>query len=130
MGEARRICHDTLQIFFEASRVSLQINANTLLPFEPPPYLGSTIAYNNSDWTAVFQNLRKAQRRWGIISKLLTKTGAKVWARRMTYKAVVQIMLLYGRKFWFFMGEMLNILEGFRHQAVRRVESMTAKCVA
>ena len=48
-GEERRLRCETLQRCFEASRVSLQINADTLPPPEAFPYLGRTIAYKNSD---------------------------------------------------------------------------------
>ena len=34
-------------------------------------YLGRTIAYNKSDWTAVYQNLQKALRQCGMISIVL-----------------------------------------------------------
>ena len=59
------------------------------------PYLERTIEYNNSDWTAVFQNLRKAQRRWGMILKVLKNTVATVQAHGIMYKAVENKLLLY-----------------------------------
>ena len=63
--------HDTLQHFFEESRVLLHINANTLALSEAFPYLGWTITCNNSDWEEVYLNLRKARRRWGMIVMVL-----------------------------------------------------------
>ena len=33
-----------------------------------------------SDWAAVYQNLRKALRRWEIIERVMTKTGATMRA--------------------------------------------------
>ena len=48
-GEERRRRRETLQRYFEESRVSFQINAEALPPLEAFPYLGRTIAYNNSD---------------------------------------------------------------------------------
>ena len=62
-GEERRLRRETLKRYFEASKVSFQINAETLPPSEAFPYLGRTITYNNSNWEAVYQNLRKARRR-------------------------------------------------------------------
>ena len=70
-GEERCIRRETLQCFFEASSVSLYINEETLPPLEAFPYLGRIIAYNNSDWAAVYLNLRKSQRRWGMIERVL-----------------------------------------------------------
>ena len=62
-----RLRCDTLQHCFEESRFSFQINANTLPPSEAFPYLGWTIAFKNSNLAAVYQNLRKAWRQWGLV---------------------------------------------------------------
>ena len=48
---------ETLQHCFEASRVSFQINAETLPPLEAFPYMGRAIAYYNSNWAVVHLNL-------------------------------------------------------------------------
>ena len=53
---------DTLQCCFEASRVLFLINAKALPPSEAFTYLGRTITYNNSNWLAVYSNLRKSWR--------------------------------------------------------------------
>ena len=79
--EERRLRRETLQRCFEASRVSFHINAKTLPPLEALPYLGQTISYNNSDWTAVYLNLRKARRRWGMTVRVIERVGATVRAR-------------------------------------------------
>ena len=84
------------------------------------PYLGRTVAYNNSNWEALYQNLRKDQRRWGMLAKVLTKSGAVVWSQEMIYKTVVQTVLPYGSKIWVAMGEMLTVLEGFHHWVARK----------
>ena len=68
-------------------------------PLEPEdvlPYIIHTIAYNNSDSAAVYHNLQKAWRFFGVISKVLKKTGATVTALGMIYKVVVQTFLVYG----------------------------------
>ena len=62
-GEEGWIRREILQGFFESSTVLFRINANTLPILEAFPYLGRTIAYNNSDWPEVFQNLKKARSR-------------------------------------------------------------------
>ena len=61
-------------------------------PLEPVaefPYLGRTVAYINSNWAALYQNLRKARRRWEMVRKLESKTGAVVQAWGKLYKAFV-----------------------------------------
>ena len=93
--------------------VSFQINAKTLPPSEAFPYLGRMISYNNSDWAVVYLNLRKAWRWWGMIERILERTGATVRSRGAMYKAVAQSVLLYGSKRWVLTGEMFKVLEGF-----------------
>ena len=39
----------------------------------------------------------EAQRRWGVVSKVLKNMEETVWSQAMMYKAVVQTVLLYGR---------------------------------
>ena len=58
------------------------------------PYLGRKNAYNNSDWTAIYQNLRKSRRRWGMTLKVMDKTGETVRAQGMMYKVVAQSVIL------------------------------------
>ena len=83
------------------------------------PYLLRKIANNNSDWLAIYQNLRKAQRRWGIVAKVPENAGETVLYQGSMYKAVAQSVILYGRESWVVMGGMPKFLEGFHHQSAR-----------
>ena len=96
-GEERRIRCKTLQRCFEASKVLFQINTDTLPLLEDFPYLGWTIAYNNSDWEEVYQNLRKVRRWWEMVERVLERTGATVWSQGAMYKSLAQLVLLYSR---------------------------------
>ena len=115
-GEERRLRRETLQHCFKAIRVLFQINADTLPPSEAFPYLGRKIAYNKIDWAAVYLNLRKARRRWGMLLRVLERTGATVREQGAMYKAVEHSVLLYGRESWVVTGEMLKFLVGFHHR--------------
>ena len=42
------------------------------------------------------------------------------------YKAVAQLVLLYGSESWAVTGEMLKVLEGFQHREARRITGMTS----
>ena len=53
--------------------------------------------------------------------------GAKVRSWGLMYKAVSQLVLLYGSKIWVVMGEMLKVLEGFHHWEEQRITGMIAK---
>ena len=61
--------------------------------------------------------------------RVLTKTGAKLKARGMIYKAVAQKVLLYGSKIWVVTGAMLKILEGFQYWEARRITGMASTYV-
>ena len=97
-----------------------------LLPSKTFPYLGRTITYNNRYWAAVYQNLRKAQRRWEMIKRVLSKTGATVRDRGMMYKVVTQSVILYGSDRWLVTGNMLKVLEGFHNRTARWITGMMA----
>ena len=116
-GEERRIIRNTLHHYFKEIQVLFQINAETLPPLEDFPYLGRTIAYNNRDWAAVYQNMKKSRMRWEMVSRLLESTGAMVWAQRAMYKVVVQLVLLYDSKIWVVTREMLKLLGGLYYRA-------------
>ena len=75
----------------------------------------------------MYHNLRKAWRRWWMISKVLTNTRAMVWDRGIIYKVVAQAVLLYGINSWVVMTEMLKVLEGFHHWSARRIAGITGQ---
>ena len=54
-------------------------------------YLGYTVSFNNSDWEALYQNLRKSLLWWDMVVKMLTRTGLAVRSRKraIIYKAAV-----------------------------------------
>ena len=71
------------------------LNTEPLYPVVEFPYLGRTVAYKNSNWVALYQNLQKVQWRWEIVGKVVTMIEATVRARGIMYKAIVQLVLLY-----------------------------------
>ena len=101
-----------------------------LPPLEAFKFLGRTITYNNINWAAVYQNLQKYWRRWGMIARVLESTGITVRSRGAMYKAVAQSVLLYGRKSWVGTKKILKFLEMFHHRSVRQITVLTAKCGA
>ena len=69
--------------------MAIKVDLNPIEATTAFPYLGRTITYNNSDWEALYSNLRKSQRIWGIVEKVLGKEGVPINPRAMIYKAVV-----------------------------------------
>ena len=62
-----------------------------------------------------------------MITRVLEKTGATVKARGMMYKAMTQLVLLYGSYIWVTTGARIKVLEGFHHQEDRRVKGTKEK---
>ena len=108
-----------------SSRVSIQVNSDPPKYVDAFPYLCCTIVYNNSDWEAVYHDLWKARRHWEMISKVLTKTGAKVQAHDIIYISVEQTVLLYGCESWLVTVAILELLEVSRHQASQKIAEIT-----
>ena len=94
---------------------------DTMDPTVALPYLVHTVAYNNSKGVSLYQNLKKAQRQWGMVAKLMTKAGVVVRLQSMIYKAVFQTVLLYGSDVWVVTGAILTVLEGFHHRLARQI---------
>ena len=94
------------------------------------PYItfGVQFPIQTAIWTAVYQNLKKAQRWWGMVARVLAKTGATVQYRGVIYKALDQSVLMYGSESWAVTWAKLTVLEGFHHGAARRITSMTVTC--
>ena len=49
--------------------------------------------------------------------KIIEMAGATVRVRGTMYKAVAQLVLLYGRESWVVTGEMIKVLTAFHHRA-------------
>ena len=52
-----------------------------------------------------------------MVVRVIERMGATVRDHGMMYKAVAQLVLLYGSESWVVTGEMLKVLERFRHRA-------------
>ena len=63
----------------------------------------------------MYNNLRKAWRCWGVMSKVLTKTRATVWDPGMIYKSVVKTVILYGRESWVVKEYIMKVLEALNN---------------
>ena len=59
--------------------------------------------------------MRKAQRWWGVVAKVLTNMGEMVWEKALMYKVVVQTVLIYRSESWVVTDVMMKVLKGFHH---------------
>ena len=59
-------------------------------------YIGRVLTASDDDWPVVVANLRKAQKRWSRLSRILGRDGSDPKKFGKFYKAVVQETLLFG----------------------------------
>jgi len=84
-------------------------------------YLGRVLSDVDSDWPAVYANLAKARKRWGMFSRVLRRENCRPKVAAMFYKATVQAVLLFGSETWVLTPPMLKALEGFHHRVARQL---------
>ena len=66
-------------------------------------YLGILLDRSDDNWPAVFQNISKARKLWGLLGKLPWRGGAELTVSAKFYRAVVQAVLLFGSETWVLM---------------------------
>ena len=79
-------------------------------------HLGRTVMYSNSDSAVLYINLWKYHRRWGMLEKVLGKTGISIKAWAIMYKVSVQEVHLYRSEIRVVTDAMMTVLEGFHHR--------------
>ena len=87
-------------------------------------YLGRTLRYDNSDTQATRDNLWKARRVWGRLSRVMRAENASPWVCDLFYKATVQAVLLFGSETWNVTLTMWRGLDGFHVRAARWMTRM------
>ena len=92
-------------------------------------YLGRYFTTTDSDWPAVYKNLKKAREKWAMVSKVLMREGASPRVSGLFYKVVVQSVLLYGSESWVVTPAMLKVLSSFHHQVACQITNRMARKV-
>jgi hypothetical protein len=113
-----------------AAQRTFQVYQDNLAKVNYFRYLGRILFFNNSDWPALYHNLRKAQTRWGMVARLLARDGASAKARGQFYVAITQAVLLYGCETWTVTPAMLKVLKSFHHKVDRRISGKMARLSA
>ena len=106
--------------------MEIKVNMNPLEATTVSPYLGLTITYNNNYLAALYINLRKYQRRWVVVAKVLGKIGESVKSHNIMYKAVVQVVILYESKNLMVTDAIVTVIEGFHVKTARIIAGMSA----
>ena len=63
-------------------------------------YLGIMMERSDDDWLSVLCNISKARQLWGRTVKLLWREGEDLAVSAKFYRAVVQVVLLFGAETW------------------------------
>lgn len=84
-------------------------------------YLGRPLTSTDSDWSAIYSNISKAQKRWGMVARVLTCEGVTPRMSATFYQAIAQSTLLYGSETWDVSDKVFKTLSGFHHRVVRRL---------
>ena len=78
-------------------------------------YLGRFLLASDNDWSAVIWNLRRAQQKWAYLSQVIGWYGADAWMSGNFYTRVLQVVLLYGSKYWVVSLRIWKALESIQH---------------
>ena len=73
LGVELKWMQENLKKCLEASRAVISVNLETMDPLLVFLYLDHKVAYNNSKCNALYHNLKRAWRRWVMVTKVLTK---------------------------------------------------------
>ena len=82
-------------------------------------YLSRLLSAADDDWPALIQKMTKAQAVWRIMSRILSREGEKLRVSVFFFKAVFQLVLLFGKDMWLVTPRMGWIIGGFQYQMVR-----------
>ena len=71
------------------------------------------------DWPEVIRNLTKVRAVWRSMLRILSREGVRTRVPGFFFKAVVQLVLLFGAETWVVTTHMGRVLEGFQDQVAR-----------
>ena len=82
-------------------------------------YLRRVLLMGDNALPAEVSNLRKSQRKWARLTRVLIREG--VYARTLVhiYLALVQLVMIYGSETWVMSPRIGIFLGGFNHRVVR-----------
>lgn len=109
----------------EAQRNFFSVEGEDIQRVTQFQYLVRPIRQDDRDDSAIRYNVMKAQAKWQMFSRILTREGAKPRVMGMFYKgAVVQSILLYGSKTWCITLQKYDILNLFHDSGAKNLRIM------
>ena len=85
-------------------------------------YLGRILSVSEYYWPEVVHNLRKAQKKWVWLSRVLVREGADAQRPGLLYVSVVQAVLLYGSEMRVTSPHIGRKLSGFHYWLEHRLK--------
>jgi hypothetical protein len=104
-----------------ALRQLFYVEGEVLEKVESFCYLGRILAQDDEDVRAVRSQIKKARGTWARVGQVLQADNTPPKVSAMFYKAVVQLVLLYGSDSWNLTKTALAWLEGFHIRAAYRM---------
>ena len=99
-GADKKRRRDTEEELRESAERAFEAYGGQLESVSRFTYLGRVITAGDDDWPAVAGNLKKAQKIWGRLSRILGMEGATARISGTFFKSVVQQVLLFGAETW------------------------------
>jgi hypothetical protein len=100
---------------------TIQVSGEIIEQVDVFRYLGRPMSADDNDRHALYHNLRKAQQRWAMVSRVLTREGATPKISAMFYKAVCMSVLLFSSETWVLTEDIIGKLTSFHHRVARRI---------
>ena len=84
-------------------------------------YLGRVLTVVDDDWLALVGNLGKVRKSWGQLSRILSREGSDLKVLGNFFKAVSQVVLLFGADMWMLPSRMERALDSSQNRALQRL---------
>ena len=84
-------------------------------------YLGRVLTAGDGDWLEVVDNLGKARKSWGRISRIMIREGADPKVLGGFYKLVTQSVLMFGAEKWVLTQRMERAMDSFQFRFANRI---------
>ena len=82
-------------------------------------YLDCISEASDDDWLGVVGNLQKKRKKWARMLMILRKQGGDSRISGTFFKAVVQVVLIFGYETWVLTPHMVRMMRGFQHRVAR-----------
>ena len=80
-----------------------------------------------NDWSAVVGNLKKAQKSWSWLTRILVQDGANPRVLGIFFNVVVQTVLIFGSETWVLTPCMIQSLGSFQHGVASQITGRKLK---